>query len=415
MMAFFKNHKILLTLDQMMYSGSTLLLNLSLAKLLSIHSFGIYASLVVASYLILSIVQSVIIQPAQVHLTKVKNVSNYKLFLLLLLSCSFIVIIAVGGMAYALPLALIHDFKSYIMMFVLYCLVFITFDFFRKYFLAEDKVIASFLIQSVYGISMLLGLILLYYFGISSLHIVFEVLCMMYILPLILAVFFYVKGITISQFCIEQSYWLAHFIDGQWLLYTSIIQWLSSNMYVLMSGMLISIEALGVLRLVQSIFGVFNLYLQMVENHLLPKMAKAFSNSSTSCYALFKSNYSRIMVMGLMMLFTVFVMAREVMVCIGGFAYERYAMILQGTCVLYAIILFGYGLRIMVRIAGMNKVYFLAYAISLVLSLLLYKNLFNNFGVMGAIVGLILNQLILQLTWITALIQKQYTVWRLYI
>ncbi len=78
------------------------------------------------------------------------------------------------------------------------------------------------------------------------------------------------------------------------------------------------------------------------------------------------------------------------------------------------IIIVAYPIRLRIRITELNTSYCAAYLISFLFSLLSYQFLLTHFGVTGAVLGLIINLLILQATWLIVLHKNQFNVWKLY-
>jgi len=235
-----------------------------------------------------------------------------------------------------------------------------------------------------------------------------------YLLPVAVATVVYCHDLALPKMDTLTKYLKIHLIDGQWLLYASVVQWFSGNLYVMTSGILIGIEALGVLRFVQSLLGVINILLQTIENYVLPQLSRAYQTSIQHCYQAFQKTLGAYQIVVLSGLTFLFIFAEDVLRITGDLAFVPYAYVLRGMTVLYAIIIIAYPIRLLIRITELNKSYFVAYLISFLFSLLSYHFLLSHFGVLGAVFGLIINQLILQATWLTVLNKNQYNVWKLY-
>jgi hypothetical protein len=61
--------KLPLLLEQSVFSGTGFMINIALVKLLGLEQYGILASLIIFSHLLLSISQALVIQPMQVHIS----------------------------------------------------------------------------------------------------------------------------------------------------------------------------------------------------------------------------------------------------------------------------------------------------------------------------------------------------------
>ena len=414
-MAFSIPKKITSLVEQGVFSGTTFLTNIALVKLLDLEQYGIFASLILVAHLLLGITQALVIQPMQVHLGKAGDQVSYHLILLFLqLSLMLFFILAFVIMKLA-NLNFLSSGQLYFFPFVLYLVSFLLFDFYRKFFLATGNVITALVIGIIQSVSTF-GLLL---FSISdattgSLTAYLYLLALAYAFPIVVATVIYCRQLALPDINTLKKYLKVHLIDGQWLLYAAVVQWLSGNLYVMASGVLIGIEALGVLRFVQSLLGVINIILQTIENIVLPQLSRAYQVSLEHCYRTFQSTIGPYQVVVLSGLALLFVFAGEVLQIAGNAAFAQYAYVLRGMILLYVIIIAAYPIRLLIRITELNKSYFTAYLISFLFSLLSYQFLLTSFGVSGAILGLIFNQLILQTVWLVILNKNRYDVWKLY-
>ena len=71
----------LVLIDQAIYSGTNFLLTLFLAKQMNITDFGFFSTVVVFTFLALSIINALIIQPFQVSIATVSRKKEYFVFL----------------------------------------------------------------------------------------------------------------------------------------------------------------------------------------------------------------------------------------------------------------------------------------------------------------------------------------------
>jgi O-antigen/teichoic acid export membrane protein len=408
--------KLPLLIEQSFFSGTGFLINIALVKTLNLEQYGLFASLIIFSHLLLSIAQAVIIQPMQVHISKTKDAFSYR-FILLLLQLSLIIVFC-----FLVTSIRLFDFKSldigqpFLLPFTLYLTTFLLFDFYRKFFLATGRVTMALIIGVLYSastIALLLFTILNH--SAAGLSSYLYLLMAGYLPSIMVATVAYCQALALPTKDVLQKYLRIHLIEGQWLLYAAVVQWLSSNLYVITSGLLIGIEALGVLRFVQSLLGIINILLQTIENYVLPQLSRAYQVSLHHCYQAFQKSlggYQLVILGGLSLLF---IFAEDVVLVAGNATFVPYAYVLRGMVVLYAIIIVAYPIRLLIRVTELNKSYFTAYLISFLFSLLSYQFLLTHFGVSGAILGLVINQLILQATWLVVLNKNQFNVWKLYI
>ena len=409
------NKKTYLFADQMLFSGSSFCLNIALVKVLDLTHYGIFASLVIIMYLLLSIVHALVVQPMQIQLGKTTHTSSYKSFLLILLLLLIGVFLVIIHIVFLSDLPLLATYKLYLIPFSAYLVVFLCFDFFRKFFLAKGQVLSSLIMGMIYSLLGLVGFTMAIYSGSTELNYLVLVLSAAYIPALIFAVITYSKDKLSYHGPDFRRYFKTHIIEGQWLLYASFVQWLSNNLFVMTSGMLVSLEALGALRFIQTLFGVVNIALQTVENYALPQLSKAYRISQNHFYNKIRGFLGKAQLYIFIGAALLFFFSKQLVIFIGSPEFESYHFIMKGMVLLYLIILIGYPVRLLVRITELNKIYFIAYFSSFIFSALSYHFLLTHFGIMGAISGIIINQLILQVTWLVALNKKQFKIWKLYI
>ncbi len=407
--------KLPLLLEQSLFSGTGFIINITLAKFLSLEQYGVFASLIIVSHLVLSVNQALIIQPMQIQIGKTINTYSYRIIVLFFqfsLMCCFLLLFVGIHLA---GVNILTTGQVSLSPFFLFLLLFLAFDFYRKFFLADGQLKMALATTVLYAAA---SFALLFYIILSrestDLATLLNVLALGYVPALLVGTVAYLQEITLPGKEIIKKYLKVHFLDGQWLLYAAITQWLSGNLYVMASGLLIGVEALGVLRFVQSLFGVINILLQTIENYVLPQLSRAYQVSLQHCYQAFQNAlgiYQLIILAGLVFLF---LFAEQILRFAGSAEFVPYAYVLRGMVFLYAIIIVAYPIRLFIRVTELNKSYFIAYLISCVFSLASYQLLLSHFGVTGAIVGLIINQLILQATWLVVLKKNQLNVWKLY-
>ncbi|MFT4749841.1 MAG: O-antigen/teichoic acid export membrane protein [Bdellovibrionota bacterium] len=407
--------KLPLLLEQSVFSGTGFMINIALVKLLGLEQYGILASLIIFSHLLLSISQALVIQPMQVHISKAKALYSYR-FILLGLQLSLILFYLIVIMGISLADFTSVDFgRAPLLPFTLYLATFILYDFYRKYFLATGRVTTALIIGMIYSASTIsLLLLTLSNQSTETLTTYLYVLMAGYLPALTVASVVYCQALALPGKDTLIKYLKIHLIDGQWLLYAAVVQWFSGNLYVMMSGLLIGIEALGVLRFIQSLFGLINILLQTIENYVLPQLSRAYQVSLQHSYQAFQKSLGAYQLAILGGLALLFFFAEEVLRLAGSAEFVPYAYVLRGMVFLYVIIIVAYPIRLLIRITELNKSYFAAYLISFLFSLLSYQFLLTHFGVTGAVLGLIINQLILQATWLIVLHKNQFNVWKLY-
>jgi O-antigen/teichoic acid export membrane protein len=222
-------------------------------------------------------------------------------------------------------------------------------------------------------------------------------------------IIFIIKNFEVPK--LWKSFLDNHFQQGKWLVYISFLQWGSSNFFVLVSGLYLGIEALGALRLVQSIFGVLSVALLSIENYVLPKVIYFHHESVAKA----KKYLVEISLIGLIIFSTIlaiiFILSDEIIVLAGGLKYEKYGYVVKIMTLLHLIIFINYPIRIAIKMLVLNKVFFYGYVISFALSVVTFHFFLNYFGLYGAVAGLATNQLVMTFYWQNQLKKNQFQLW----
>ena len=390
--------------DQLIFSGSNFLLTFILARKLSIPEFGLFSTILLATYLLVGIFNAIIVQPFQI--AAAKKFSRKSLGFVLQAAAFLILIFGVilYGIKF-LPISVLYFFKANSWAIIAFISLYIFQDFLRKILLAIDAVALVVIIDSIFliifpllwreeSLSLRKSLYLIAFAnGIASLP---------GILYCLRNAEFSLKNKELLQY---------HFKEGKWLFSASIVQWFSSNFFTLVAGLYLGINALGALRLVQSFFGIINILLQTVENYYLPKTAQLYYQNKKQEKKTLLFNLSKgMMVLGVLIT-AFFIFSEPLIVLLGGEKYEHYGFVIKLVSVLYFVILYSYPTRISIRVLEQNKAFFIGYCISFVFSVLSFHFLLKYGALYGAVAGLVINQILMIVYWKFLLNKKQISVW----
>lgn len=397
----------LVLMDQAIFSGTNFFLTLFLGKHLDIKSFGVFATILLISYLMISIANAFIIQPFQVLFTTESHQKQYSIFLFCILTVFLLVFLALTkSLFYFFPQQSIYSLNTAsISCFVIGYLIQ---DFFRKYLLAIGRLWTTLFIDINFLLLVLFGFYLFRQnLGLDIILWVLGIANIISSLPGLIALF---ENFEFPN-C-WKSYLANHISQSKWLLSVAVIQWCSGNFFVLVSGIYLGIEALAALRLVQSLFGVMNILLQTVENYYLPKVATLYQQSINQA----KSYLLDITIKGAflfaILLSLLFIFSTHIIVWAGGQQYHEYAYVVKIVATLYFFIFLSYPIRIAVRVLMLNKIFFIGYLLAFLCSLATFHYLLKFTGLYGAVAGLIMNQIVMILYWKNQLTKKHSLLWK---
>jgi O-antigen/teichoic acid export membrane protein len=395
---------LLVLFDQFMYSGSNFLITVILARVLSMTEFGLFSSIIIYTYLLLSILSAFLIQPFQIAYPKTENKHEYVQFILYSVLSSFLLISVVNILIYLFLPIKSFSFLTLTFFFITYIFQ----DLLRKTLLTKNVINSV-----VYMDAFFLCSIAICYFILNTninLNVALLIISFSNLLSIGFGILPLIK--TFRKTINWKIYLKSHMLQGKWFVSVSLLQWGNSNLIILFSGIYIGLEGIGALRLVQSFFGILNVLLQVVENYFLPKIAKLYhENRQTAKQYLFKITLNGLLLFGSILLL-LFMFPNKAITLAGGIQYVKYGFLVQFMAVLYLIIFLGYPIRIMIRIKLLNKSFFIGYLCAFVFTLLSFQWLLVNYSISGAVLGLIFNQLIMLLYWQFQLKKNHFILWK---
>lgn len=405
------NKNTIVLLDQAVFSGGSFLITIILARfVLTTFNFGIFSSFTLFNYAVVSLLNSVIIQPFQVSLEKMEDKKSYISFnfwsqiaLVALITLGLFVTIKAD---FTFLSSIKHLSENALLFFV----GFIMHDYSRKLFLAKADVFISFLIDFVTTSLHLSILAYAWYTSVNSLNTIVLLFGLSYIPSLLISVFVLLPNFNKLKSWVD--YFKLHLEQGKWLLLTTLTQWWASNLFIVTSGVYLGVASLGAFRLVQSLFGILNLVLQTFENFVLPQASRKYSESAESAKTYLKSITKKSGLLFGVVLLVLFIFSEQVMKLSGGEKYLSYSYIVKGMVILYAFIFIGYPIRLSIRLLILNRVFFVGSLLSFFFSLISFDFLLKNWGINGAVIGLIASQLIVLSYWQYILFKHKFVLWK---
>ena len=403
-----RSEKLIVLFDQCLFSGTAFITTMLLARRLTPTEFGLFSGITLSIYLLLSLSNALIIQPLQVTLSKIDNRKKYLLFSLYFQLLVLIVFLLLILLVFQFNLT--ASFQQYLLPVSIFSFGFLFHDFFRKTFLATGNCINTLAIDLLTTGLQLVLLFTNYLSEEPNLYNTLFYLAISYVPSILYSISKFESSKITSSELLE--YVNINFKQGSWLTLVSILQWSSSNFFTLVSGMYLGLEALGAFRIVQSIFGILNIFLQAFENYALPKASQLYSlNTNDSKTYLKKITYQGAILFA-PILICLFIFSKEMLLIFGGEKYITYSYAVKLMTVLYVIIYLGYPIRMGIRILVVNQTFFVGYLISFIFSLLSFQFLLSNGQLAGAIIGLALNQLLMLSYWQYNLKHKNFSIWK---
>jgi len=404
MMGLLKNHRVNVLLDQAIFSGTSFLITILLARMLSMESFGIYSGYILALYLVVSGIGAFVIQPFQVLLGSTENKQQYTTFAFWF-QIAIVALVATGGLIFSILSP--YQFPLPVLSFAA---GFLIHDFGRRLLLALNRSLQALLFDITASLFLLAALFLFFKFGEGALAHLYWFFTIAYapslLLLLLLARPFSLRRANAAEFFSK------HIQHGKWLFLTALSQWWSGNLFVVASGVYLGAAALGALRLAQSLMGILNVLLQTFENYVLPQTAQKINVQLTEGLSYLSSVSRKAGLLFIPVLLITFIFARQILVLAGGINYAPFAFVLQGMAILYLLVFASQPIRLLIRALLLNQHFFYGYLMSLGFALLFGHTLLSNFGLIGSLAGLAGSQILLMAYWTIILQKRKIYLWK---
>lgn len=388
--------------DQAIVSGTTFLTNVFLARLCGLTIFGEYSAWQLLLLLVLTGQGALITQPMQIIHGEIAPADRaaYRRAIGLMQ-------LAFGGLAVGvvtLVLWLLGRSLVAVPAFSVALLAIGTLDTARKLLLAEDWVRAALLADVVSGG---LQMLVLLAWGLSgrtaSAETVLWVVGLTTLPALVVAVLALRlgRGPTPLRALVRR-----HGRQMRWLLPTAALQWAVANGLLVFVGVAQPAATLGILRLAQTVMGVFNVALQAVENFAMPRLSRSFHHDRPA-FGRQRQLLSRTLLLGGVPVLALLFVGAEPAVRWLQPAAAPYADVLRWCCGLYLTILLVYPLRLTVRLVGEARPYFIGYVLSLGVSLVAAHPLVAHWPTTGVVIGWLLAQLVLGGYWLVVVVRLE--------
>ncbi len=384
-----KHEKLIYTvLDQGVYSGSNFVVVILLANMLSPKDFGLY-SLLFASIMVLNCFQNAFITgPFKVlSISKKGNVNqNYLYFNII---AQFIISFFLGVLFFCI-IYLGFDFKLKVSFVIALCLFFQQlYEFIRVYYLTKLN-IKRLLIIDLLVVSMRIILLLIYLNSKVGLYECFVILSIPYCISYI---FFPIKikgKMSKNNFndILKKNYQY-----GKWLFYESIAYIFSTRIYIYFVGIVINVEAVGVLNATQKILDTINVFAMGIVSYLIPKSRKQLLENG---YFLWKETFINI---GIFMNIIIFILliilsmfSDYLLTLLYSSYYAQYSYLIPILAVGYMFMSINSILSAAFKTTEQPKYGVYAKLLSAIISLLYVYPALTFLDVKGAALGLVLTQ-----------------------
>ena len=383
--------------DQGVVSGGNIFIAIILTNFLGLEQYGIFTLTWMGVLFCSSLHQAIIIAPLMTIGAKQKIIYRTQyLTATFVQNCAFIFLATLltffvaKGSNYFFP---DWGVSSYALELSAVIFAFLFNDYFRKYFFLIQKAKVALSVDIINYSLQFLGIFLLNYLNALTVSNVIGVIALALLSSQFLGFFYHPFGRFDPR--LFKVIFLKHWQFSRWLAGTAVLTWLSSNYFIIAAGAIIGTEAVGAIRMSQTVIGVMTVLFLAFENIMPPKASLIYSTNGKEALLTYLKSMTVLgsFVAGIF-LTGIFLFADSILVLLYQPSDVQYAYILRGFAVLNLFIFIGFPLRYLLRTLERTRPIFIAYVLSAVFSLLSADYIIKSFGLIGVVIGLVCTQIV---------------------
>tara|TARA_B110000902_G_scaffold166528_1_gene190107 strand:- start:8986 stop:10212 length:1227 start_codon:yes stop_codon:yes gene_type:complete len=386
--------KLILLSDQILVSGFKFLLTLFLVRFLGVDDFGLFATGWMLVLFFSSLQLAYIISPLYTLFPKhlypkqyLKSVHSIQILFTVITLVSAIASLKiimfikpewfVSGILWSLPLVI-----------ALFGLQ----DFYRRLNILRNRPLLTFISDLVaYGLQPI-SIYGLYYFEALNIHNCYLVLAVLYGISSIYYTFIISLEFNTSQLIltIKENWYYSRFLLG-----TALLQWFTSNFFIIAAGGLLAPAAIGIIRIAQNVLGVLNVLFLTLENIVPLKAAQILAKlGPLPTLSYFKKVFIYGGVLTGLTLVCIALGRDLIIFWLYGEQYLKYSNILLGFTLLYVFIFINTIFGFVIKTFELNHIFLISYVITTAFSVFSAKPIISQWGLQGVILGLISIQIL---------------------
>jgi len=401
--------KIWILGGQMLSSGSSFILVVLLGKYLMLEGLGVFSLGIIIAQLFLTVNQALVIKPMYTLGIKAVETGN-KNYFSQLFGLQALLLIAYLIIAYLLcllnpflfpatDLELINSFLPFTVVGV------VLFDFVKKRALAIGRSFLALKMDVLYVFFLFGGMYMLKYLSVFNLKNVFALYTGIF---LFVGLLFGTPLIRFNGFMSIKSLFRQQWSFVSWIWASSVVQWFSGNIFVLVAGSIIGPAVVGAFRLVQNIMGVIHVLFAAIENYVPVSASKIYLHSNFKQLRKYlESSFFKTGVLYLTFLLPLLLFPEWILRQVYNAEAIVHAGLLRLLGIGYFFIVLNIFLAFMFRTIENTRSIFKAYFNNLLLSLLFVYPLLKLFGATGIVLGILSGQLVMTITYFVLLQRKQ--------
>jgi O-antigen/teichoic acid export membrane protein len=261
-------------IDQSIVSFSNFLLNISLARILGLESYGLFILIWIAIQFVVTIQTSLIISPSQSFFPKITIKSKKKKYVGQTNFFYFSLLSLLALISYFL-ISIIKSRSSFLIEIdtnILFCyfILFIFQDYIRKFYFIIGK-IKTILFADIFYYSLIFSCLFIF----QKNQLILNEIYMFFNYSLVATIIIYFLKFPYKILVFEnlKKFLFKIWDFSQWLVYSLFFNWLNSNYIFFITAILIGNKEVGAIRAAQNIIGISHIIFQVLENTLPIKLS----------------------------------------------------------------------------------------------------------------------------------------------
>lgn len=385
-------------MDQGMVSGANFLTTILIARHLGIEEFGRFTLAWLVVLFTTSLQMAIIVSPMMSIGPKQdsEHAPAYfgALFLQLLIFVGLTFLLVLLGVYTVAEFRPEWDLRALAIPLAATAVLFQLRDFLRRYFFTRHKPVMAFTSDAVGYLGLLLMLFLLFpFFTFDGAAVLWLIGAASAAAVLIGTPFLGELAWRVSTFfTVSRRHW--HF--AKWMGASALLQWASTNLFLIVSGGLLGAAAVGALRAAETLIGINRIFFQGLENVVPPRAAEHLTGKGRPALGAYLRRVALAGGLATALVGVVAALAPSFWLeLFFGETYAGYGELLYWYAIIYLVLFMGLPLRAGLRALEQTRPIFWATAVSAVFSAAVAIPLVEALGITGAVGGLLVTNLLL--------------------
>jgi len=385
-------------LDQVIVSASNFLLSIIILRFIGLEVFGIFSFYWLFLILIYGLQISYIISPMMTNAPKQNNSTvNYfygGIFIQQLIFSLLVSLIIFFILKFLTNFSSPYQFEKYYLQFILVVIVTQSHQFIRRLLFSKKLYFRALIGDLITYLSLIISLFYLKFIDQFILRNIWWLFFYAFLLGSIL------NFTIIFSLNFKSKYILKtikeNWIIGKWLLFTSLSQWFSGNLWLVNAGLLLGPYIFGIVRACQTLLNISNIIFQSIENFVPGIASKKFISGGINEMEIFLKKFSiKYFIIIFLIILIIVLFAKHLLNFFYGSETANYYQILIYLSFILPIHFLQYPLNYSLRTLGKTKGIFISFLFSAIFAMITSKFVISYFKIEGLIFGLYASQIMI--------------------